>query len=140
MTGVVTHACCGTHPTHRRHSRQGAKYKRRFVEVTADTLLYAESQQHVHTGRIRVFAVADLVAVRAEGELKFQVSGCVLQRCRMLRLPASSSRTTSPHSQLPATGQVPRAQPAVQGGVRRKRRARRVGGRYQGRQAAAERS
>lgn len=53
---------------------QGAKYKRRWVELTPSTLVYAASQQDVHTGRIQVYSVSDLILVRPEGDNKLLVS------------------------------------------------------------------
>lgn len=54
-------------------SFQGAKYKRRWVEVTVDTMVYSPSHQDALTGRIQVFAMGDLVWVKSEGENKFLV-------------------------------------------------------------------
>lgn len=52
---------------------QGAKYKRRWVEVTADTMVYAATQQDALTGHIQVFAIGEMMAVRPEADTKFQV-------------------------------------------------------------------
>lgn len=52
---------------------QGAKYKRRWVEVTADTVVYAATQHDALTGHIQVFAIGDMLAVRLEADTKFQV-------------------------------------------------------------------
>ena len=43
------------------------------MEVTADTFIYAPSQQDALTGHIQVFAIADLVWVKPEADTKFQV-------------------------------------------------------------------
>lgn len=53
---------------------QGAKYKRRWVEITADTMVYAPSQQDALTGQIQVFAIADMVWVKPAADTKFLVS------------------------------------------------------------------
>lgn len=52
---------------------QGAKYKRRWVEVTAATVVYAPSQQDVLTGNIQVFATADMLWIKPEADTKLQV-------------------------------------------------------------------
>eukprot|EP00775_Hariotina_reticulata_P010247 gene10247-10405_t len=51
----------------------GGKYKKRWVELTVDTLVYAGSQQELLTGKIQVFSVHELLWVCAEGTAKFKV-------------------------------------------------------------------
>lgn len=53
-----------------------AKYKRRWVELTTATLVYCPTQLDVLTGQLQVFAVADMIWVRAEADTKFQVGVC----------------------------------------------------------------
>lgn len=64
---------------------QGAKYKRRWVEVTEHTFVYSPSQQDALTGRCSVFAVGDMVWVKADGDTKFMVRGSWRHLC--LQLP-----------------------------------------------------
>jgi hypothetical protein len=54
---------------------QGAKYKRRWVEVTEHTFVYSPSQQDALTGHCSVFAIGDMVWVKADGDTKFMVRG-----------------------------------------------------------------
>jgi hypothetical protein len=59
---------------------QGAKYKRRWVEVTADTMVYAPSQQDALTGHIQVFSIDDMVWVKPASDTKFLVSSTAALR------------------------------------------------------------
>jgi hypothetical protein len=52
---------------------QRGKYKKKWVELTVDTLVYASSQQELLTGKIQVFSVHELLWVCAEGKAKFKV-------------------------------------------------------------------
>jgi hypothetical protein len=54
---------------------QGPKYKRRWVELTGQTLVYAATQQDLLAGK--VFAVREMKWVKADGDNKFQVR-CML--------------------------------------------------------------
>ncbi|KAF8072875.1 hypothetical protein HT031_000535 [Scenedesmus sp. PABB004] len=60
---------------HRKANLLGSQYKRRWVELTADTLAYAASAAELRGGgRVAVFSVSELIWVRAEGGAKFQRS------------------------------------------------------------------
>lgn len=50
---------------------KGPKYKRRWVELTGQTLVYAATQQDLLAGK--VFAVREMKWVKADGDDKFQV-------------------------------------------------------------------
>lgn len=57
---------------------QGAKYKRRWVELTADTLVHASSQQELLTGKVQIFSLHELVWIKTDGDNKFQVRVLVI--------------------------------------------------------------
>lgn len=63
---------------------QGAKYKRRWVEVTEHTFVYSPSQQDALTGRCSVFAIGDMMWVKADGDTKFMVRGSWGHLCLQL--------------------------------------------------------
>ncbi|WIA08989.1 hypothetical protein OEZ85_008403 [Tetradesmus obliquus] len=56
---------------HRKANLIGPKYKRRWVELTGQTLVYAATQQDLLAGK--VFAVREMKWVKADGDDKFQV-------------------------------------------------------------------